>query len=393
MTRAHRRAETAWERDEHGRRHSRPNPIALAALLAGASLGQGCQSSAGRGSSARDASQQDARRDAVTDTGNPATGDAATGGMSSGGAGSGGAGTGGMSSGGAGTGGPSSGGAGSGGAGTGGTSSGGGPATGGMGGAGGAGAAMGSGGISTGGGAGSANPATGGAPAGAGGAGFTAVPILPDSSGWVDASFNSVGLQGAWYRFADSLGANDAPPGICQLAGHPDAACSVITSPQAGAFPNVGGRMCASGTAAKAVDTPAMAGVPDYVHIDGAGIGLDWNNPGGPAARSVFDAMAKHVRGISFDIDVVPVAGLRVEIPTRTAEGREQGPDYWGATPSFPPSPVKIGTNTLLWADVTGPRDGVLNVFQIFGVRFHVATSTAENRPFSFCISNLKLLM
>jgi hypothetical protein len=135
-------------------------------------------------------------------------------------------------------------------------------------------------------------------------AGTTLVSISPDANGFVGASSNSVGVQGAWYAYGDGWGANAAPPGDCETKGmHMPSECSSITFPPpateteggyVATFPQTTpGAMCLSGTAAKVIGT-------DYSDMFGIGIGLDFNNPGG--AKMPFNATAANVVGFSFNI-------------------------------------------------------------------------------------------
>ena len=76
------------------------------------------------------------------------------------------------------------------------------------------------------------------------------VDIVPDPTGWVDRSTNSVMLQGAWYAYGDGR-ARGQVSGKCQAAGHADSECSTIAlpSPTTAGFPqDTPGRMCTTGT-------------------------------------------------------------------------------------------------------------------------------------------------
>lgn len=235
----------------------------------------------------------------------------------------------------------------------------------------------------------------GGGGAGTGGAtNFTTVPLTPDATGFVALdTTGDTGVQGPWYAYGDSLGMNGMPPGDCQAAGHSDAECSMIVKPAVGAgFPNTGGSMCTMGTVAKVIGMTANAGMPDYAKIWGAGIALDLNNPGGAAVKAAIDATAKGIKGIQFDIDTVPLAGLRVEVEATDTNGTEAGNDYWGATSSYPPSPVMAGTNTVTWDKFVGPKGHAFSPSMLRGIQFHVPANTSSAGPYQFCISNLKLL-
>lgn len=55
----------------------------------------------------------------------------------------------------------------------------------------------------------------------------------------------------------------------------------------------------------------------DYSAIWGGGIGFDLNNSGGAnPVKAGYNAPMNKVIGFSFDIDAVPIGGIRVEIPT-----------------------------------------------------------------------------
>lgn len=231
--------------------------------------------------------------------------------------------------------------------------------------------------------------------AGTGGGSANGVVILPDETGWVDgmAEWNTIGVQGAWYPYGDAYGVEKK----CVTAGH-DAAteCAIITTPDPAAmsFPNTGGKMCTSGSVAKVIDVPGMAGTPDYSNIWGAGIGLDLNaTPGDNATKSPFDFVAHGFTGIYFEIDMVPLPGLRVEFPMPATEGHADGSDYWGASMNYPNSPVMAGGNTIKWADIKAPRGAIpFDATQVLSIQFHVPSSTAGAGTFSYCISNLTFI-
>lgn len=208
------------------------------------------------------------------------------------------------------------------------------------------------------------------------------VVLTPDATGWIDKTSNSLMVQGAWYPYSDATG--DAK---CITAGmHPSSACSMITTPTGTGFANTGGMMCTAGSVEMVIGTP-----PDYSNMWGAGIGLDLASSGGAlSTKSEFNASA--LKGISFDIDMVPGPGLRVEFPSQATDGGTAGSDYWGATSSYPNSPIVKGTNTVLWSAVAGPMGHVFDPSKIESIQFHVPTTTSAGGSFSYCISNLKML-
>jgi hypothetical protein len=247
----------------------------------------------------------------------------------------------------------------------------------------------------------SGNSKGSGGSSGSGGSG-AGVKLMPDNTGWVDGSTNNIGVQGAWYAYGDGTdGMQAMGNGTCQMKGmHPDSACSSITTPVPGSMmfmPSdmATGKMCTSGMVNKVIDIVGMTGMPDYSNIWGAGIGIDLNSPGGGAPKALYDATAHHVTGISFDIDMVPAPKLRVEVATKPTDGTDAGNNFWGASSSYPPSPVDATkTNVVMWADFKGPKDATLKVDEtmIESIQFHVPTVVSAAAPYSFCISNLTLL-
>jgi len=213
--------------------------------------------------------------------------------------------------------------------------------------------------------------------------------LSPDPTGFVDVmATGTTGIKGAWYAYGDGIGSDGSTAtGDCELKGmHAASDCSTITMPTFGMFPNTMGKMCTSGTAAKVLTM-------DYTNMWGAGIGLDLNNGGGDAGavKGTYNATANGVVGIAFDIDAVPLATLRVELPTKTNTNAA----FWGGANMS--SPVKIGHNEFRWKDVTGPfYDPVATPFDpttIYSIQFHIPTTTSAAAPYTFCISNLSAIL
>lgn len=220
------------------------------------------------------------------------------------------------------------------------------------------------------------------------------VPLKADKGGFVAKDSNTLGIQGAWYAYADSLGASGTPPGACQAAGHSDAECSKVTAPAPGmgfapTDETADQKLCTEGTVEAVLN--GSNGMPDYGNMWGAGIGLDFNNPGMGAMKTGFNASAANVKGISFDIDTPPLAGIRVEIPDAKTNGKAAA--YWEATTSYGPSPVKAGTNTFTWDKVLSPDPAnvpALDPSSLYGLQFHVVSGAAGS--YKFCISHVKML-
>ena len=237
------------------------------------------------------------------------------------------------------------------------------------------------------------NPTDGGGLGGNGGT-TAGVALLPDATGWVDKGATvPTMIQGAWYAYGDGIGSDGTnATGDCEKLGlHAVSECSVITKPSFGAFPNTAGKMCTAGTAAKVINLTTAA-MPDYNNIWGAGIGLDLNNSGGDAGvKAPYNATANGVTGIAFDIDTLPLAGLRVEFPTPATTAAAA---FWGGTLAL--SPVKMGHNEFHWRDVGGPfyltTPPAFDPTAILSMQFHVPSGTAAPADYSFCVSNVTAL-
>jgi hypothetical protein len=216
--------------------------------------------------------------------------------------------------------------------------------------------------------------------------------LLPDQSGWVDqGATGSTGIQGRWYAFADGMGSDGSPTsGLCELAGHPVSDCSQVATPQYGSFPNAFGKMCTSGIAARIVPAPDSGTALDFNNIRGAGIAFDFNDADMmmPPKATPYDALADRIRGIAFQIDAIPLSGLRVEFPTAATAN---DPAFWGGMDMI--SPVFPDENLVLWPHVDGPYYVVpapaFDPTTLLGIRFHVLPNATSATPYNFCVSNL----
>jgi hypothetical protein len=216
------------------------------------------------------------------------------------------------------------------------------------------------------------------------------VALLPDGTGFIaSASSGTTHIQGSWYGYSDGAGLDGmTTTGECERAGHPATACSHVTLPAAGGFPNVAGKMCTSGVVAQVV--AGDGGFPDYTNISGAGIAVDLNAPAG--IRMPYNALANGVVGLGFDIDVLPPSGLQVGFPTPATA---HDPAFWAGYQII--SPVRVGHNEVRWTDVDGPYylvDAVVfDPTSILSMRFHVVSGTSAPIAYSFCVSNLVALL
>ena len=218
------------------------------------------------------------------------------------------------------------------------------------------------------------------------------VPITPDASGRVEASTNPLGVEGQWHVYGDSYGANGKPPGVCQAAGHTEAECSLVSQPDVNVsgFPNAGGTMCTTGSTAAVLTVNDQ---PDYANMWGIGIALSLADAGNGQPAGTYDADAHRVVGVSFEIDNVPPR-MRIELPT-PSDPLNFGASYWGANEFYPDSPVQAGTNVVLFRDVHSPDPTApaLDTTQLQQIGFLVSSTPELRLGFSYCISNLKLLV
>jgi hypothetical protein len=167
-----------------------------------------------------------------------------------------------------------------------------------------------------------------------------------------------------------------------------------------------------------AVILPCAAGVVtagcpehDYWNMIGAGIAVDFyaetNELGSP--RHPVDLTGYGIIGFSFEIDQIPFPTLRVEIPLlltdeeaeaagltsgATTDRHPDGSPYWGATSTYPASPVMPGVNRVLFSDIRAPRTNYeFETRRMLGIQFHVpAVASTPRGTYAFCIKNLTLL-
>jgi|GEM_PF-680178 len=234
------------------------------------------------------------------------------------------------------------------------------------------------------------------------------VALVPSADGSVN---NEFGVLGGWYPFAD--GNEGVNPGVCQTVGkHLTQECSVISSPVPGTpFAPTGtshARMCTSGKVAQVIPS-ADSRVYAFSVIFGAGIGFDLNNPGlntGASMKMPFDASAKMVIGVSFDLDSVPATGLRIEFPfgsASTPAGVWKPNPTWDHARNLPiwASPVNAGHNVLLFTNVAQqsfvPIDQKVpfDPSTLMSIQFHIPTNERASAAaaFEFCVDNLALVV
>lgn len=255
--------------------------------------------------------------------------------------------------------------------------------------------------IATGGSVGAGGSAIGGV----GGAVTGGYPLVSSPTGFVKDAVT--GVVGGWYAFGDGVGpaadatTNDFADSDCAEDGFTADQCSAITTPTPGQrfaptdLPT--SEMCTTGIAAQVLadNTGTLA----YAALWGAGIGLDFNNPGSDeSTRSPMDLSG--YQGIAFDFsaNLVPNA-IRVNFPFLGEHGSD-APYWMGATSEG--SPLTTGHIEISWSDVGGPlyltqitppaTPPAFDPTHIQSIQFQVFTNAVTTTPYAFCVSNLALI-
>lgn len=231
------------------------------------------------------------------------------------------------------------------------------------------------------------------------------VELVPTDTGFIQDMTS--GVTGAWYAYGDSVGSNasptdtDAADSNCIKAGHMASECSQITSPTPGQMfpPDPAKGMCTSGTAAKVLDIPGKTD-PDYSNMWGAGIALDFNNPGAGAPKGVYDLSKYSGIAFVFTGDKVPPGKMRVNFPFVGEHGNDS-PYYKGAT--LDNSMLQNGQMVVIhWSDVGGPAylasqtppvtAPPFDTTMAQSIQWQVFTNISNATPYSFCVNHLTLL-
>jgi|GEM_PF-3330678 len=228
---------------------------------------------------------------------------------------------------------------------------------------------------------GGANPATGGVSAATGGVnaatgGTTgASPYITQTDGWaVDPAH---GVAGPIYTFTDPGGSRIFPD--CSAG----AECFEGTGP--------GTELCASGTAAKALDSDGYdchldAEYCDWASYWGAALALNPNQVAGSDEPSAWDASA--YTGISFTIaiDAMP-ANLRIYLnlmdDTQYCYELSTSKTYTLSWSQFITNCYDPSTSD------TSPSATALK--QIKNITWQAGTNASQAKPFDFCVSNVKI--
>ncbi len=253
------------------------------------------------------------------------------------------------------------------------------------------------------------------------GGGGATIPLTSTDTGFVQDATS--GIVGAWYAYGDSVGSgasvangDDHVNSDCVLKGgfsFPDQ-CSQIASPDPGKpFPPTdlaSSEMCTWGTAALVMN---KGGSPDYSDLWGAGIGLDFNNPGGDAGVKGYFDLSPY-KGISFDFSAapspngaIPAKSMRVNFPFMGQHATDS--PYWdgggdGAMSSSPLAPPTGGVQHVEvdWDQVGGPlyltqqtpptTPPAFNDTAVQAIQFQVFTNANTATPYGFCVANLALV-
>jgi hypothetical protein len=163
----------------------------------------------------------------------------------------------------------------------------------------------------------------------------------------VDAASNSLGINGNWYTYVDT---------------------GSTISPGKGSFPNVGGKMCTSGTLAASGNSYG-------------GVGFELNDTGG---QQPFNLTKKGVKGFSFVLSgTLPTDGLRY------AYGKKQDNNS-----IFLATVTTTGLNTVpasvpKLAQGPGETPETWDPTLVALIEFQIPNSATAPNPFNFCIQSL----
>ena len=172
-------------------------------------------------------------------------------------------------------------------------------------------------------------PAAPGARPDGGGTGLTIPtglhPASSTSTGFVQDVTGGSNVIGPWYAYGDGVGANASV--ASDRRANSDCVGRRVDSPRRPAlrfaWPTPGqpfppsdlatSKMCTDGIAAKVMD---KGSAPDYTDLWGAGISLDFNNPGGDAGVKG-DLDLSGYKGVSFDFSAFTAATPRRRLQRR----------------------------------------------------------------------------
>ena len=200
------------------------------------------------------------------------------------------------------------------------------------------------------------------------------VPITP-ADGWVDGASNALGIEGAFYSYADTTSS-------VGLVG-------TFTGPTG----------CISGTAAQVMDpcTVVAPATDCFGTYWGAAMGLNLHQPKDPATGKGVETPlaydASMLKGFAFEVtgDMVPGSkDLRFKVEDASGEF---------CTPVS--KKVLTGTNTVLftellskcWDTSTAQPNADTVKSGLLKIAWAVVTRKDAAIPFNFCVSNIRALM
>jgi hypothetical protein len=224
---------------------------------------------------------------------------------------------------------------------------------------------------------------TGGMGAMGGSGGASADAITWTADGWVDATANAYMIQGPWYSYNDCMNA--------EPAGLP---CTVPEASMTGPDTKKGWtadatQVCTKGVAPKVIN--GSDGMPAYSLQWGAGIALDLNSTGGEmAVKNDFNATAAGVKGFMFDIitNTTPPqpADVRVNIKTKAT-----GDNSHFVTAMLPAANFQVLFSEALQGSWVMPPT-TLTQDAIESIQFQVYTNATLEKPYDFCVSNMRAI-
>jgi hypothetical protein len=217
----------------------------------------------------------------------------------------------------------------------------------------------------------------GGAGNAAGGSSVAGVPLTP-TMGWVDGASNTLGIQGAFFTYAD-----------------PTTLTSVMSDTMSSS------KICISGTAAKVIMpcTIVPPATDCYGTYWGAAIGFNLNQPNDPTTMMggtpvPFNASA--IKGFAFDVGPGADGTATIPLPSQFRFNIEDATTQY-CSPAA--KGVKMGSNSYSFTDVEaqcyapmpGPTATTIQT-GVVKISWQVVTNTQSTVPFDFCISNVVAL-
>jgi hypothetical protein len=227
-----------------------------------------------------------------------------------------------------------------------------------------------------------------------GGTGAVGMPgvldIKPNADGFVSATTNGVGIQGAFYTASDAAG---TPPGT-----------SSIMPPNFQASVNAAGEICVSGSGAQIPPDPAdpMPAMPTtflYSQYWGAVVGLNLSQPNDPVS-GMPNPMPQPwnpatpsgtVTGFSFTLTGTGIpAGADLRFKTTFPGTGEFCLPFSEIVPAGGVYTARIASQRANCWEAGGMP---FTPGPLLSVQWQIVTKTMTPTPFNFCIGNLKALI